>query len=164
MNFNIRSFFIFLILFVFSKEVIVFNEEVLILFSFSIFIYLVYNLLSNSISLELDNRSSKIQQEFTQYREVQKSTLSYLISYHDKQTRLLADIETIFNLTKVNVELIIRSYSELFIKNLYNLVEDKLKRVLINELKYKSLLQTKINNELNIFLCSGYLSSKNRKK
>jgi F0F1-type ATP synthase membrane subunit b/b' len=56
-------FFCFLILIAFSKEVLVFNEEVLILFCFSVFIYLIINYGGDMIASELDSRNKKIKEE-----------------------------------------------------------------------------------------------------
>lgn len=163
MNLSLRSIIIFLVLFVFSKEVIVFNEEILVLFTSFIFIYLTYNLASDSISAQIDERAAKIQQEFSQYKEIQQNTINHLISYHKKQRLLLKNIEEIFAVTKDNIQTVLSSYSKLFIKNFYLLVEDKLKKVLINELKYSSLLQGKIATELNAYLVSIYSSNKDKK-
>ena len=85
MNFKYLLFFLLSILIVLSKEILVFNEEILVLFAFGIFIFLVYNFAGNLISLELDARSVKIEEEFGFYKHMQQKTLSHLISYHKKQ-------------------------------------------------------------------------------
>ena len=72
-----------LILIVLSKEILVFNEEILVLFSSGIFIFLTYNFAGGMIALELDARANKIQEEFNYYRDMQEKTLIHLISYHN---------------------------------------------------------------------------------
>ena len=84
-----------LILIVLSKEILVFNEEILVLLSSGIFIFLTYNFASGMISLELDSRANKIQEEFNYYRDMQEKTLIHLISYHNKQKLLSEEIKAI---------------------------------------------------------------------
>ena len=67
MNLKHLLFLLLLVLVVLSKEILVFNEEILVLFAFGIFIFLVYNFASSLISLELDARSVKIEEEFSFY-------------------------------------------------------------------------------------------------
>nr|YP_010577899.1 ATP synthase F0 subunit 4 [Cryptomonas pyrenoidifera]UZP15119.1 ATP synthase F0 subunit 4 [Cryptomonas pyrenoidifera] len=146
-----------------SKEILVFNEEILVLFSFGIFIFLVYNFGSTMISSELDSRAVKIQEEFNYYKNMQEKTLSHLVSYHKKQKLLSEEIKTIFVVIKKDISLIILTYSQLFIKSLNNAIEDKLKKIIASQSKFDSLLQIKISNELYMFLISKYSSSKDKK-
>jgi F0F1-type ATP synthase membrane subunit b/b' len=145
-----------------SKEILVFNEEVLVLFSFFVFISLVYHFLSFQISCELDSRSNKIREEFIYYKDLQKNILAYLISYHNKQRCLLEEIKNILLSTKRDILYIKTSYSKLFLKFLLNAIEDKFKKVLSNESKFDSLLQNKINSDLYNFLISKYTLKKNK--
>jgi len=146
-----------------SKEILVFNEEILVLFSFGIFIFLVYNFGSTMISSELDSRAVKIQEEFNYYKNMQEKTLTHLVSYHKKQKLLSEEIKTIFVVIKKDISLIILTYSQLFIKSLNNAIEDKLKKIIASQSKFDSLLQIKISNELYMFLISKYSSSKDKK-
>nr|YP_009476730.1 ATP synthase F0 subunit 4 [Cryptomonas curvata]AVM81223.1 ATP synthase F0 subunit 4 [Cryptomonas curvata] len=146
-----------------SKEILVFNEEILVLFSFGIFIFLVYNFGSTMISSELDSRAVKIQEEFAYYRDMQEKTLTHLISYHKKQRLLSDEIKFIFLIVKKDIDLLILTYSKLFVKSFYNTIEEKLKKVVANESKFSSLLQAKISNEVYFFLISKYSSNKDKK-
>ena len=96
MNFKTLLPLILFIVIVLSKEILVFNEEILVLFAFGIFIFLVYNFASDLISSELDSRSVKIQEEFNFYRSMQEKTLTHLIAYHNKQKLLSEEIKAIF--------------------------------------------------------------------
>ena len=147
----------------FSKEVFVFNEEVLVLFSFSFFIYTVYRYASNSIGSELDVRSNKIQEDFDYYKNIQEKTLINLISYHNKQKLLCAEVKAIFAITKKDASLLIPTYSRLFLKSLTLTLEDKLRKVIANESKFNSMLQDKINSELHVYLISKYKINKDKK-
>ena len=60
-----------LMLIALSKEFLVFNEEVLVLLAFSIFIYLLVNYAGEMISSELDARKIKIKEEFDLYKNLQ---------------------------------------------------------------------------------------------
>jgi hypothetical protein len=55
---------IFFILIIFSKELFVFNEEILILFSFFVFIYLVSSKASSSIAESLNEQILDIKNKF----------------------------------------------------------------------------------------------------
>ena len=61
-----------LVIIVFSKEILVFNEEVLIVLAFSIFIYLVLNGASSMIAEELDEKAQSIQNKFNVYNDIQE--------------------------------------------------------------------------------------------
>ena len=56
-----------------SKEFLVFNEEVLVLLAFAIFIYLLVNYGGEMIASELDARKEKIKEEFDLYKNLQDS-------------------------------------------------------------------------------------------
>jgi len=55
-----------------SKEFLVFNEEVLVLLAFAIFIYLLVNYGGEMIAAELDSRKDKIKEEFDLYKNLQE--------------------------------------------------------------------------------------------
>jgi len=164
MNFKTLLPLILFIVIVLSKEILVFNEEILVLFAFGIFIFLVYNFASDLISSELDSRSVKIQEEFNFYRSMQEKTLTHLIAYHNKQKLLSEEIKAIFAITKKDIGLILSSYSQLFIKSLFYTIEDKLRKILTSESKFNSLLQDKISSELYVFLTSKYSLNKDSKE
>jgi len=56
----------------FSKEFLVFNEEVLVLLAFVIFIYLIVTYGGEVIGGELDLRKEKIKEEFDLYKNLQE--------------------------------------------------------------------------------------------
>ena len=146
-----------------SKEILVFNEEILVLFSFGIFIFLVYNFGSTLISSELDSRAIKIQEEFNYYKNMQEKTLNHLISYHQKQKLLSDEIKSILSITIKDINLILSTYSLLFVRSFNNIIEEKLKKIIATESKFNSLLQIKISNELHTFLIAKYSSTKGKK-
>ena len=62
-----------------SKEFLVFNEEVLVLLAFAIFVYLLVNYGGEMIAAELDSRKEKIKEEFDLYKNLQEKTFTHLI-------------------------------------------------------------------------------------
>ena len=156
MNFKYSLFLLFSILIVLSKEILVFNEEILVLFAFGIFIFLVYNFAGSLISLELDARSVKIEEEFSFYKQMQQKTLSHLVSYHKKQILLSEEVKSIYLITKNDIKVVISNYSQMFAKFLINGIDDKLKKIVSIEIKFNSLLQEKISSELYSFLIFKY--------
>jgi F0F1-type ATP synthase membrane subunit b/b' len=163
MNLKYLLFFLLSILIVLSKEILVFNEEILVLFAFGIFIFLVYNFAGSLISIELDARGIKIEEEFSFYKHMQQKTLNHLISYHKKQILLSEEVQSIFLITKNDIKVVISNYSQLFLKFLTNGIEDKLKKILSIEFKFNSLLQEKISFELYSFLIFKYAKSNDKK-
>lgn len=163
MNFKTSLLLTLLFLIALSKEILVFNEEILVLFSFGIFIFLVYNFGSTLISSELDSRAIKIQEEFSYYKTMQEKTLTHLISYHEKQKLLSDEIKSILSITIKDINLILSTYSSLFLRSFNNIIEEKFKKIVATESKFNALLQTKISNELHIFLISKYSLTKDKK-
>ena len=141
----------------------VFNEEILVLFAFGIFIFLVYNFAGSLISLELDARSVKIEEEFSFYKQMQQKTLSHLVSYHKKQILLSEEVKSIYLITKNDIKVVISNYSQMFVKFLINGIDDKLKKIVSIEIKFNSLLQEKISSELYSFLIFKYSKSNDKK-
>lgn len=156
-------FFLLSILILLSKEILVFNEEILVLFAFGIFIFLVYNFAGDFFSIELDARSAKIEEEFSFYKNIQQKTLIHLISYHKKQVFLSEEVKSIFTITKKDIDIIVSNYSQLFSKFLIVSIDDKLKKIVSIEFKFNSLLQEKISSELYSYLSSKYTKKSDRK-
>nr|YP_010835003.1 ATP synthase F0 subunit b [Cryptomonas gyropyrenoidosa]WFQ82678.1 ATP synthase F0 subunit b [Cryptomonas gyropyrenoidosa] len=154
---------ILIILTLVSKEILIFNEELLVLFSSFVFLFLSYNFFSNSISLELDKRSSKIQEEFQYYKGIHETLLNKLLSYHKKQKYLFEEIKGVIAITQNNISLIRLNYQQIFNKCLINSISDKLKKIDLYQSKSNLILQDKISYELYKFLISNY-SLKNDKK
>lgn len=147
---------------VFSKEILVFNEEILVLFAFSIFVYMSYYFAGTMVSLELDNRSNKIKEEFDLYKNIQVQTLTHLISYHNKQKLLSEEINGILSLTKKDLDLIMSNHSLLLSKSINTDIDEKLKKIVVNNTKTALVLQSKINDQLYAFLLSSYSNVKDK--
>ena len=153
-----------------SKEFLVFNEEVLVLLAFGIFIYLMVNYGGEMIAGELDSRKEKIKEEFDLYKNLQEKTFTHLISYHKKQQSLTTEIKEVFDISKSEINNIEKYYENLFQNFLVSNFEERLKRVSINENKTNSALQKEIFVDLRAHLMDSYsiengkMSKKNRKQ
>lgn len=153
-----------------SKEFLVFNEEVLVLLAFGIFIYLMVNYGGEMIAGELDSRKEKIKEEFDLYKNLQEKTFTHLISYHKKQQSLSTEIKEVFDISKSEINNIEKYYENLFQNFLVSNFEERLKRVSINENKTNSALQKEIFVDLRAHLMDSYsiengkMSKKNRKQ
>jgi F0F1-type ATP synthase membrane subunit b/b' len=159
-----------LMLIALSKEFLVFNEEVLVLLAFSIFIYLLVNYAGEMISSELDARKIKIKEEFDLYKNLQEKTFTHLISYHQKQKLLSSEIKEVFEISKAEITNIEKFYENSLQNHLVSNFEDRLKRVSGNENKTNVVLQKEIFTDLRAYLMDSYsvesnrMSKKNRKQ
>jgi len=162
MTYKKFEFFLLLTLIVFSKEILVFNEEILVLLSFIVFSFLFYNFTRDTICIELNLRSNKIKEEFDFYEETRKKTLIHIISYYSKQKLLSHKIKYISTSIEENIKFILFNSFILHTKLLNSNINDKLLRLILNESKVILLIQKKINSQLFIFLTTNLI--KNRLK
>lgn len=130
---------IFLLLFLLSKEFLVFNEELLILFSFSLFFYLALTFGSSFLTLELNKQSSFIKDKLLDYKNLQKSIFNNLSSYYQQQSFLFSDIKEQY-LTANKLTSIILKNSYIFLKrSIISQIEKKFKRLFSIIMKTKSI-------------------------
>ena len=157
-------FFCFLILIAFSKEVLVFNEEVLILFCFSVFIYLIINYGGDMIASELDSRNKKIKEELDLYKNLKATTLNHLVSYHQKQKLVNFELKQILDFSKNEIKPIELHY-ENFVDSIVTLnFEERLKRVVVSENKIDAAFQKQVFVDLRAYLINSYSVESNTKK
>ena len=153
-----------------SKEFLVFNEEVLVLLAFAIFIYLLVNYGGEMIASELDARKEKIKEEFDLYKNLQEKTFTHLISYHQKQKLLNSEIKEIFEISRAEISNIEKYYENSLQNFLVTNLEERLKRVATNENKNNAALQKEIFVDLRAYLMDSYsiegnkMSKANRKQ
>ena len=144
-----------------SKEILVFNEEILVLFSFIIFLSLAYNIVTNFFLFELDLRSIKIQEEFKLYNETQDKAYHYLISYYSKQRSLYKRVELMFSTINRYIDSLLSNNVVTYIKLLTIDIDEKLKKIVIIDSKLLFMMQKEITSKLFIFLT---LKHNNRNK
>lgn len=76
-----------LLLILVSKECLIFNEEILVLFSFVVFSRLVVTNASQLIALELKIRIKKMKESYNFLKQLQNKALLFYKKYAEKQTR-----------------------------------------------------------------------------
>lgn len=154
----------------FSKEFLVFNEEVLVLFAFGIFICLLVSYGGDMIGEELDSRKEKIEEEFDLYKNLQEKTFTHLVSYHEKQKLLSLEMKEMLDVSRseiLNTEIHYQNSLENFLSLNF---EERLKRVSVNQNKTNGVLQKEIFVDLKLRLTESYsiengkMSQKNRKQ
>lgn len=146
-----------LILVFISKEVIVFNEEVLVLFAFGVFIFLIARFASSMIIESLEERAVKINEEFTFYKNLQQKTFLHLIDYHKKQMSLVEEVKEIFEFAKAECTLLIKSFELSLYNTLHISLEEKLKRILAGQIKRNNSLQNQICSDLKTYIMAKYV-------
>ncbi len=153
-----------------SKEFLVFNEEVLVLFAFGIFICLFVGYGGGMVGEELDFRKEKIQEEFDLYKNLQEKTFAHLVSYHEKQKLLSFQVKEMLDVSRseiLNTEIHYQNSLENFLSLNF---EERLKRVSVNQNKTNGVLQKEIFVDLKFRLTESYsiengkMSQKNRKQ
>lgn len=120
-----------------SKEILVFNEETLILFSFCLFVYLSFNFIGNMIYDQLNQYSSEIEQTFLHYDLIEKEIFLNSTFFYQNQKSLSVEIENILFFIKETLSFLNNKYSFLLNKYVYNFIEVILKRHMIFEKKLK---------------------------
>lgn len=141
---NFKLFFILISFVLLSKEILVFNEETLILFSFVLFLYLSYKFLGYHFYKELDDRNSNIEKDFQYCNNVQKSILLNLFIYYENQKNLVSDINSIVAFVQNVALLLSNRFLFLLRKQLYVFVESNLKKLISVEKKLKNEIQQSI--------------------
>jgi len=116
-----------------SKEVIVFNEEILVLFAFGLFVYLVSVYGGAMLAEELDNRGLKIKEELDLYKGLQQKTLQHLINYHSKQRQLTGELQSILRVSKEELIIFELYHTDALINATLASLDERLKRIVIAE-------------------------------
>lgn len=110
-------------------EFIVYNEETLLLISFSFFIIVAYRSVNEMIANMWDDASLKIKTELDGFKEIQKETLETLICKQKDRKLIATQVSKIFSFAKSESELLV----ELSKKSINSLalvqIEEKLRIV-----------------------------------
>lgn len=132
-----------LIIFICAKEVLVFNEEILIVIAFSIFIYFVSNYAGSMIVDDLDDKAKIIQNKFDVYKNIEEKTIIHLLNYHKKREILSEKIKIIAKIKKLRMSIIRQYYKTNLNKQTFLQIEDTLNRFILNEYTNNSVFQEK---------------------
>nr|YP_010881009.1 ATP synthase B chain precursor [Grateloupia cornea]WIA66127.1 ATP synthase B chain precursor [Grateloupia cornea] len=104
-------------LFLVSQSILLLNEEILILFCFIIFCWLSFNRLNESVSLDFSNRSTKIEQTFTESLTQVEEELIVNSKIQKKFKNLALDFKTLKNHFIALNKLVYSKLSVFLIKN-----------------------------------------------
>lgn len=150
------SLFILVIFVSLSKEILVFNEEILVFLSFILFSFISYDFVSNLFSSELNLRSLKIKEDFNFVNSVQEKTFIHLISYYNKQQLLCEKIQFMFLTIDKIISSFLNTITIVYFKLLVSSIDEKLRKTYFSQLKIFLLQQERINLELFCFLIFIY--------
>ncbi len=161
---NVVAFVFGLLMFTFftSKGIIVYNEEILVVFTFFGFIFFVYQYFSTTLAESLDSRSLEASSSLQTFLDLKKKYTETAIFEQQKQLLLSDFIKTLslFSVTEMNS--IAERQNNYLTKSKPNLVK--------NKLRYLSTLvqlnEQKLNESLALSFLDGvlekYVSSKNK--
>jgi hypothetical protein len=131
-----------------AKEIFIFNEEILIVIAFSLFVYLLSTYGSTMISRDLDEKSITIQHKFDMYANIQEKTIIHLLNYHSKRIALTTKIKTVSEIKKLRMIVINQFYKANLNKNTLAQIEEMLNRFILNEQTNKVSFQLRYAKQL----------------
>ena len=171
MNYNLIFQLTLLVLVFISKEFIVFNEEILVLVAFFIFISLIINFAKSSINDSLNSKLEEIKNEFDFYKNLQKQTISYLINFHKKQALLAKNVQKILSFSIEQLKFVESCFDIFWYNRIKINFEDKLKKLINCESQKNTFIQNFylinlsyfFNEKYNFLSKSNQISKKIRK-
>ena len=122
-----------LLIIIASKELLVFNEEILILFAFSLFIYLVATKAGSLITNDLDTNISEIKNKFLTYKNLKEKSILYAINYIQRQNLLSLKIQNLIKIKTFYTNKLLVSYNINIKKYIVMYLEESLARFALNE-------------------------------
>lgn len=155
---NLYRFLFFTFLIFISKEILVLNEELLILFSFVCFNLLWLKYLSSFIYDELNQRKSKLLYEFNAQYILEKNILTSLIKYNNKKTHILQEVKDLsFCILSEIIKIELVHYLILYHK-LHIDIDYKLNK--LSNINSKSILYSLLFKKFNSFLNQHFFAGK----
>jgi hypothetical protein len=116
-----------------SKEILVFNEEILIVLAFTLFIYLVSTKAGSLISQDLDSNIAEIKNKFLTYKNLREKSILHAINYIQRQYLLSSKIQNLIKVKNLYIKKILASHNINIKKYIFEYMEDILHRVALNE-------------------------------
>jgi F0F1-type ATP synthase membrane subunit b/b' len=135
-----KAFFFFASILVF-KEIIVFNEETLVAISFILFIYFAYNMLKDTIRIELEEKANTIEKELDAYWNIKTKALETLISEYEKQLEIEKHIQNLSQLTQITIQNFINKQKIAYFYYFYKSFLEKYKYLYQQKQKFVNELQ-----------------------
>jgi hypothetical protein len=123
-----------------SKEFLVLNEEILVLLSYFIFIFLTIHFCKSLINDFLNSKINSIKNEFYFYIDLQKKTVFHLISYYKKRMFLSGSLIKILLFAKNEIKILFVYFKNFWFNLIKISFEEKIKKLIIfNVEKYLSV-------------------------
>lgn len=97
-----------------SKEFLIFNEEILVLSAFGLFIYLVVMGVGQASATELIIRGSKLKLDFDFYKNLQIKGVLYLLKYNKKQIDFTKEFSSFLIVLCFEIVVLGKVYPKLF--------------------------------------------------
>lgn len=116
-----------------SKEILVFNEEILIVLAFTLFIYLVSTKAGTLIANDLDNNITDIKNKFLTYKNLREKSILQAINYVQRQNLLSAKIQNLVKVKNLYIKKLLTSHNIYIKKYIFEYIEDILHRFALNE-------------------------------
>lgn len=146
-----------------SKHIIIYNEEILVFLSFSLFVIFVSFYFGNSIKESLDERSISIESELQNFLTLKKNCLNELFNEYKKASVCKRILQNLTDFTKL--ELKNKSIgSEKALKTIFSQqTTHKLRNLSYTNFNLKSKLQQIISDQLltNVLFKNKKLKTKN---
>jgi F0F1-type ATP synthase membrane subunit b/b' len=124
---------LFLIVTLSSVEILVYNEEILLLVCFSLFIIVAYRSLNEMVASELDDRASKIKSELDSFSTIRKETLESLLEKQKERKHLSSTITDILSFSKKEAEILVVLNSKSLDDSLGQQMKQKLSTLKLSE-------------------------------
>jgi hypothetical protein len=125
-----------------SKNIIIYNEEIIILINFIAFLYFMYTTTSASVVESLQERSDAIKHEFQRSLDLKKELLVALISAHKKQKEF--DLSLLATAGTTEIKSISDAAEKVAQSRVYTKVLSKLKRLVQTKQTFTDSMQTSI--------------------
>ena len=124
---------LFLIVTLSAVEILVYNEEILLLVCFSLFIIVAYRSLNEMVASELDDRASKIKSELDSFSTIRKETLESLLEKQKERKHLSSTITDILSFSKNEAEILVVLNSKSLDDSLGQQMKQKLSTLKLSE-------------------------------
>jgi len=147
-----------------SKGLILYNEEILVLLSFTGFIIFVVQNYGQDVVNNLDERSNSIQHELQTFLDLKEAYLESLVQEHKKQLGLALAVKTVGSFAKSNLGLIETQRKDEFSSRVNLQVNQQLNSLALMGSGLDYQLQSKMANSLRSSVLATLQKAKRQKK
>jgi hypothetical protein len=141
-----------------SKNIIIYNEEIIILINFIAFLYFMYSTTSVSVVESLQERSDAIKHEFQRFLDLKKELLLTLISAHKKQKEF--DLSLLAMAGTNEIKFISQAAENVAQSRVYSKVMSKLKRLVQTKQSFTDSMQSSISNSFEASVLENFQNAR----